>query len=174
MSHQPEVTAIEELLAEEERGAAQAAAKKAKKQRQKARKQQQNEASQHQQPEQQHQPEQQQQQESEHEQLLDHQLQQPTQHAEALQSPLQPSTERDSIRPALAKMSLSGPPLMAREFNPVSGMANHGKADLQAADIRSEQCPEAPTSHTLTSSDLFLQDLFCCPLTKVSSCGIAI
>ena len=172
------MTAIEELLAEEEKGAAQAAAKKAKKQRQKAKKQQQQPQASLHQPQQQQQPQaslhqpQQQQQSSE----LGRQLGQAPEHVEAQHPQQKQITDDTSSHLALAELHLSDLPSMADGVDPGSRLAIPGEADMAAGSSCGPQPlprPDAAVPEAGESRDLFLQDLFCCPLTKVSSCAVS-
>ena len=193
-SHGTQVTPIEQLLAEEEQGAAQTAAKKAKKQRQKAKKQQQRQAQQHlleqQQQQQGHQKEQQQQQQhvlqQDHQQaqqqpatkLTTTQDQQAHQQNEQAQLPgrIVPDDGSDVVA-ALAQLAVSTRHLAAGSTSsaakPKGAATGRPQATGQSEDTESAVSltsgggSASAQQPSLQGSDAFLQDLFCCPLTKV-------
>ena len=161
------LTAIEDMLAEEERGAAQAAAKKAKKLRQKANKHQQELR--------------QQQQQEQHQQG---QQQQPSQlHPPEHQQPASLTQEQTgSVQAVSEKLSqlqvtdaLPGNGVAAGNVLPVvaSSLAfvqrTADKADQLGSTGKKLCQQQQQQGDTPNSRQEFLQDLFCCPLTKVDS-----
>ena len=183
--HGTHVTPIEQLLAEEEQGAAQTAAKKAKKQRQKAKKQQQRQAQQHLLEQQQQQHVQQQQDRQLDQQYPATQLTTPQEqqtHQQNEQAQLSGRAMPDdggAVEAALARLAVSTPHLAASSPSSAAKLqgAATGQSEAACQPEVTDQSRGAKSAVSLAStqqpnlegSDAFLQDLFCCPLTKVSS-----
>lgn len=157
-------TPIEELLAAEEQSAAQAASKKAKKQQQKAKKQQQKQNK-----------EQQQQEQQAHEAQQQHQL---------------PKAEDDAQPPVLHRQQPDGTahtlinnaaengdaerPFDVMQPADASSAVASSLSSLQLDNVRERQRPDADKPLQQQSpqgmpdgNEDFLQNFFCCPLTKV-------
>ena len=187
-----QLTPIEQLLAEEQQAATRATAKKAKKQRHKAKKQQQQhdheQQQQHMQLQQQHQNEQQQQ----HMQLQqEHQGEQQQLNTQEADMPKQQSVQQlrlqqqglhqsqqeqlpkqqepkhtdavDAADASLTELFTSAPQLLAGNTSTTGNQLQSADSTVQESPVLAVQCTmrASPDSHDS------LQDLFCCPLSKV-------
>lgn len=163
------LTAIENMLAEEERAAAQAAAKKAKKLRQKANKQQQelrqrqqqerHQQSQQQQPSQLHQPEQQQPGSLTQEQIGS---------VQAVSKKLSQLQVTDAL-PGIDGAAGDVLPVVTSSLALVQQTADKAEQLDSTGKELCQQPQQQQQEDTPNSRQEFLQDLFCCPLTKVDS-----
>ena len=182
------LTAIEQLLAEEAQEAAKAAVKKAKKQTQKAKKQQQQqqleeEAEDRKRLLQQQTEEQMLLQEMPQQPLSDepHLAQLPSQHTQTQQQQVQHQSDGQQQRSRQLPQSSAVQAVTTRlsglhvaevpaptNFWHAADAASTAAADNNGVALYSEQ--ELQVQAEPSNNDKFLQDLFCCPLTKVTQC----